>query len=690
MPRKSRALLAYVAESQHPLRRTDLAQIFCRSTVDPRRTLRTLLSHINKAGEGLLSVAGEFVAVGKSISVDTRQFEKSVRQGRFDSQVIALYRDEFMAGEELPDSPQFEMWLLGRRTYYRSLLEKCLQAAIEVKFSSQQYDQALKYAQRLVQENPYLELGREYVIRAHQAMDHYQAAAEYYQEFQTFLEKEIGIPPTHRLMELANQPSSEAKLGVGHSQFRPDLRYLLFNPEQLQAWIGPVLPPERLQRIQDWAKDTVELSMALYAYHSADAALETQIAFAAQDGAVDSESVYPILQRILIAETVNWPLSAQRKALERVELWLRDKPAEPAQGLFLLARSAVHYREGRYRRAIHAADQAQAWFQQQQSSRLAGRAATLKGQSQLRVGENRQAMITLKTAQQRLANVGDLEGQSIALAERAWAAINLGQIDRAFNIIQNGMTQFGPVDSAPLMSRLAYTLAACWNYYYDHAQMERWANQAIALFEQIGNQTMANRCQIYLVQADRYRMRNDAAADRLSRLFQHCQAHHDTWSLAWTMALMALSHLKKGHLDQAERWYSQAYGLRRQTGERQNQVYDLVYMGRLRAAQGQLSRALHYSTAAVQQMIAGRHSFFPWEAWDMYLAHAEVLRQSGNVQAARSAVDAGYQALQHFLQGVRKPAHRRQIRQSENAVHLLQARQTGQIIPFHQREHRWL
>jgi hypothetical protein len=117
-------------------------------------------------------------------------------------------------------------------------------------------------------------------------------------------------------------------------------------------------------------------------------------------------------------------------------------------------------------------------------------------------------------------------------------------------------------------------------------------------------------------------------------------------------------------------------------------VYDLVYMGRLRAALGRLNSALGYTTEAVRQMERASGKFFPWEAWDMHLAHAEVLQQNGKGREALERMHAGYETLQGFLQQVELPQHRQQIRQSENAHHLIQAFESGTIVPFHQRRHQ--
>ena len=154
------------------------------------------------------------------------------------------------------------------------------------------------------------------------------------------------------------------------------------------------------------------------------------------------------------------------------------------------------------------------------------------------------------------------------------------------------------------------------------------------------------------------------------------------------MALLGQAAFRKGRLAEAESWYGRAFGLRQQTGERQNQVYDLAWTGRLRAATGRRRSGLHYTTAAVRQMERAVGDFVVWEPWDVYLAHAELLAQNGREGEALAALSTAHETLQAFGATIAAPALRQQVLAFEHSRHLLAAWRDRRLTPFHERQHR--
>jgi DNA-binding SARP family transcriptional activator len=692
VPRKARALLAYIALADRPMQRVELIEVFCAETIDPRRTLRTLLSHINRAVPDILLLSQDLVSLHEGVDVDCRLLETAVKNKAHSEDVINLYRAEFMAGEHLPDCPIYEMWQLGRRAYFRSLMERILLSAGHDRFLKNDFEGTYRHALRLAEIDPYLEAGQVMVIRALAALNQMRDARDYYEQFKGTLADELGLEPSPEMQQIVRELLSRDVADTASyesSDFTTpfERQRLLFDPRRLQFRLGRDAAPEILERVRRWAHETADLSTELFAYYSADAALETEQFVSEQLAAGRPEISRLLIRRILLGDYVNSPLIEQKRMLERVELLLRDSSDERLLGMKQLCQASISYREGNYRAAISAAGRSAAVLDRLEDARFAGRAAVFMGQSLLRTGDNVNAIKTLDRARALLAAAGDMEGQSLAYGETAWAAINLGQIERALSILRDAMRHFDPLNRSPLISRLAYSMAACWNYYYDAPQMAYWGSEAAVLYERLGNRAMANRCQIFILQADRYRRRNSAIQERLMRLLQRSRLYNDTWTAAWSLVLLGLTAFKDGRLEEAERRYEEAYGLRRRTGERQNQVYDLVYMGRLRAALGRLDSALGYTTEAVRQMERASGKFFPWEAWDMHLAHAEVLQQNGRGPEALERMRAGYETLQGFVEQVELPQHRRQIRESENAQHLIRAYESGSIVPFHQRRH---
>lgn len=687
MPRKARALLGYLAASREPRARTELSGLFCANASDPRATLRTLLSHIRRETPEVLFTQDEWVGVRPAVWVDCHAFAAAVQRSDVAPHALSLYRNEFLAGEELPDLPEFEMWLLGRRVHYKTLFEQGLLARARVLYSQGELARAQAHAAQLVQSNPYDEESQALFIELLAAEGGLDAAREQYERFEMLLAKELGVALTPGFREkvgtflkTSDRPARAPDRAAG--QPFP----LLFSPERLRRMLGD--QRQRWPRVLAWALDTAEAARLIGAYQDSAAALDMALVAAEQSGATAAEKSVIELQRLLLGRYVEEPLNVARRRLARAEQLLATTSDLSLLSLRDLARATLLYREGRYAPAIEAATEAEAGLQARGERGLAGRAMTVKGQALLRTGANSAAIEAFARARPWLAESGDEEALSICIGETAWAAINRGQIERAFDIVEEGLAELGPAAPPAAEGRLAYTLAACWNYYYDLGGMEQCARRAIRCYEQAGNRALAARCEIYLVQVDRYRFRHHDAQRRLGRLFQKAQRYHDTWLLAWVMALLGQAAFRQGRLAEASKWYSQAYGLRQQTGERQNQVYDLAWRGRLRAAEGQPGSALHHTTAAVREMEAEGADYFAWETWDMYLAHAEALSQNGREAEALAALDAGYGALQRFVAQIPSPALRQQVLDFEHSRQLLAAWESRRIVPFHEREHR--
>ncbi len=696
MPRKARALLAYVAVPELPRQRDELMALFCTNTVDPRRTLRTLLSHIRREAPGVLLTTRERIALNEAVWVDCKAFSEAVRQDSLTPGMLALCAEAFMAGEALPDCPEYEIWLLGRRAYYQSLYEQALLTLAQTHYQQGETEAAHSYAMQLVERNPYLEEGHALLIQMLAAEGRLAEARTYADHFCALLKQELGMAPTEDFLQLAAtvSPSTPDEPAQRRPTVSPVLvappapqASLLFSPHRLQQRLGDHAQEEQWATLREWAVATVESAFALWAYQDAAAALDVALFAAERMNAPPAEQAAILGQRVLLGRYVDEPLPVQQQWFARAEALLAKPPGTPAPPILELARATLLHREGHYSLAIEAAEAIAETFKEAGDYALAGQARAVQGQALLRTGRNSVAETVLQQARSWLAEAGDAEGLGLSIGETAWAALNRGRVEDAFAIVEAGLSELGPSGPPAAEARLFYTLAACWNYYYDADGMERAARRAIECYERIGNQALATRCEIYLLQAERYRFQTEAAQKRLGNLFHKAQRYHDTWLMAWVMALLGQAAFRKGDLSEAENWYSRAYGLRQQTSERQNQIYDLSWAGRLRAALGRKKSALHYTTTAVRKMEQAADEYFVWEAWDVYLAHAEALAQNGREQEALASLEVAYQTLQAFIQHVPSPVLRQQILAFEHSRHLVTARRSQLIIPFHQRHH---
>lgn len=130
--RKLRALLAYLALSQHPVTRSQLCDLLWDIPSDPRSELRWCLSKarilVDEPGRTRIETRGDVVALDLAeCFVDAVAVERAARVGYetlAEQQLIALadlFAGDFLAGLEMDRNPSFESWLVAQRRHFRDL-----------------------------------------------------------------------------------------------------------------------------------------------------------------------------------------------------------------------------------------------------------------------------------------------------------------------------------------------------------------------------------------------------------------------------------------------------------------------------------------------------------------------------------------------------------------------------------------
>src|SRR5262245_48963312 len=136
--RKTRALLAYLAATHEPVRREALTTLFFPNTDDPQGALRWQLSTIRRQiGATFLISDHDRVHLDHTVCwIDADAFEHVLDHSAALSieeivAALSLHRGEYLAGLNLPDAPEFDLWLLGRQAYYRQRYEQALSSLVE-------------------------------------------------------------------------------------------------------------------------------------------------------------------------------------------------------------------------------------------------------------------------------------------------------------------------------------------------------------------------------------------------------------------------------------------------------------------------------------------------------------------------------------------------------------------------------
>jgi len=221
---KVRAMLAYLAvEADQPHRREKLAGLLWPGypEVSARASLRRALADLRtaigdeEANPPYLEITRQTIQfVGASNAwVDVIAFSKLVRRTpSVDEKVIAswekcvaLYRGEFMEGFSLPDSPEYEQWLLqNREQVIRQVLET-LGRLVDCLERRGEYQRGLEHAWRGVELEPLRESGQRGLMRLLALSGQREKALAQYKACGRELARELGVEPSVETRQLYEQ-----------------------------------------------------------------------------------------------------------------------------------------------------------------------------------------------------------------------------------------------------------------------------------------------------------------------------------------------------------------------------------------------------------------------------------------------------------------------------------------------------
>lgn len=225
--RKALALLAYLAVSGEAQRRETLAALLW-PEYDHSHALgalrRTLTSLRRALCDECLEISRETVEIapGANLQFDLARFRRLVTGARAHLaqgnpvrdcleelvEASTLYRDHFMAGFSLRDSPEFDDWQFFQAEALRQELSWVLERLVQGYSEVGDYDTAIPYAQRwLVMDNLH-EPAHRHLMQLFAWSGRRSAALHQYQECVRILDAELGVAPleeTTRLYELIRE-----------------------------------------------------------------------------------------------------------------------------------------------------------------------------------------------------------------------------------------------------------------------------------------------------------------------------------------------------------------------------------------------------------------------------------------------------------------------------------------------------
>lgn len=250
--RKALALLSYLALADHPQRRDMLADLLWPDFVQGRAALRRTLSAITtRLGEGWIDSVHDSLALHRSTNlfVDVDHFQAwaasdpmvTPRTPDALRAAATLYRDDFLAGFGLRDSPAFDDWQLTQAEYLRRVLGRVLESLVEYDSVSGDGTTAMISARRWLNLDPLNEQAHRALMLLHAQAGERSAAMHQYRDCVRVLERELAVAPLAETTELYRAIMAEQ---TPIAPLRP-----LFVPV-LQP--SPALPP-LVGRDAEWA-----------------------------------------------------------------------------------------------------------------------------------------------------------------------------------------------------------------------------------------------------------------------------------------------------------------------------------------------------------------------------------------------------------------------------------------------------
>ena len=372
----------------------------------------------------------------------------------------------------------------------------------------------------------------------------------------------------------------------------------------------------------------------------------------------DADSAEPILFNQLIEWLAHcWVLgksAAEEQAVlhqTKAILARHPSPLRTAQLQLITAQIGLTYAE-----VVPAAQDAHRQFMQLGKLSLAAESLALAASASITISQNKNGRYLYEQALSFYQQANDVAGEVRCLSGLAWTALNLGAITIALRHLQQALSISQAQGDKLGEAQALFGLSAAWSFYHVPGKMVSLATASKQLYEQIGFQARAIRPLLYLGAAHDVRGNRQEALTVYEETLLQALAFEDNWLAGWTAQLAGRIYLHEGQLAEAEAKLRQAQELRLTSGERQNQVSDLAWLGRLALAQGDMDAALQHTAQAIEQLDAFHGEFYVWEQPDVLMCRVEALAAAGEMTQASAIARRAQADMRQFAQQIDDPA----------------------------------
>jgi predicted ATPase/DNA-binding SARP family transcriptional activator/Tfp pilus assembly protein PilF len=255
--RKALALLGYLAMQNRPIPREQLVDLFWgdKSESRGRANLSWVLNKIASLLPDCIQADRHDVQFQRAPAhwLDIDAFAQLETQRGPDSlaAAVALYQGEFLEGLSLDGCAEFELWLVGERERWCQRVVQALEALVTHHGQRGEWEEALRFARRLLALEPWREETHRQVMRLLARSGQRSAALAQYESCRRTLAEELGIEPlpeTTALYERIQTATRARKPDlplqptrfVGREEDLAHIASMLNNPEcRLLTILGP-------------------------------------------------------------------------------------------------------------------------------------------------------------------------------------------------------------------------------------------------------------------------------------------------------------------------------------------------------------------------------------------------------------------------------------------------------------------
>jgi DNA-binding SARP family transcriptional activator len=210
LPLGAQRLLAFLALSEHPLRRSYVAGALWSDTTEDRAaaSLRSTLWRVRCQAPDVVEAGATRLRLSPAVHVDYREMVRWLRDMAGDGEVAVDFARLPLTAELLPD--WYDDWVHMEREQYRQFRLHALERISEKLLGERRFDEAIQFALAAIAAEPLRDSAYRLLIGAHLAEGNRCEALREYHDYRDLLRRELGVAPAPEVEALIERAAAGA------------------------------------------------------------------------------------------------------------------------------------------------------------------------------------------------------------------------------------------------------------------------------------------------------------------------------------------------------------------------------------------------------------------------------------------------------------------------------------------------